>query len=65
MKPSRYLPNENRNLWNNNGWWWMAITPWHPLKTERVRLNLKTKDVTEARIRRDEIIAQKGWTVTA
>jgi hypothetical protein len=65
MKASRWVVNPNRNMWLNNGYWWMRITPWHPTKTERVAINLRTKDVEEARRRRDELIAANGWRVAA
>ncbi|MBU3666712.1 MAG: hypothetical protein FGM15_12675 [Chthoniobacterales bacterium] len=57
MKPNRWTPNPNRHLWNNNGTWWMRWTPYDPLKTERQTWNLGTKDVNEARRKRDEIVA--------
>ena len=57
MKRNRWHVHPNRMLWNNNGTWWMRWTPWHPHKTERQTLNLKTRDVNEARRKRDEIVA--------
>lgn len=53
MKRTRYSDNPNRFLWNNHGWWWMKVQPYHPLYTERVNINLKTRDLEEARRRRD------------
>lgn len=45
--------NPKRHLWLNNGWWWMRFTPYHPQFTERITINLKTKDLQEAQRRRD------------
>lgn len=53
--------NPNRHLWNNNGWWWMRAQPYQPQKTERFTFNLKTRDLEEARRRRDELIAVNEW----
>ncbi len=57
MKRNRWQPNPNRLLWLNNGYWWMRWQPYDPVKTERLTFNLKTRDVNEARRRRDEIVA--------
>lgn len=50
--------NLNHHLWNNNGTWFIhyVVHP-TPLTKERVRKSLGTKDVTEARERRDAILA--------
>jgi|GEM_PF-4581928 len=53
MRPTRWQPNPNRYLFNNHGWWWMKYQPYHPVYTERVNINLKTRDLEEARQRRD------------
>jgi len=58
---NRWTLNPNRYLWSNHGTWWMRVQPYDPAKTERVALNLKTRDIEEARRKRDEAIASKGW----
>ncbi|WP_291986771.1 hypothetical protein [Luteitalea sp.] len=49
---------ENHHLWRNGRFWWIAYTViidgW---RQERIRHSLKTDDLTEARGRRDEILA--------
>lgn len=53
--------NPNHHLWNNNGTWFVHYTI-HPdqFTAERVRVSLKTKDVREARVRRDAILKSTG-----
>ena len=48
--------NPDHHLWNNNGTWWVHYTV-HPtaFTKERVRLSLATRDVGEARRRRDSL----------
>jgi hypothetical protein len=58
---NRWTFNPNRYLWSNHGTWWMRVQPYDPAKTERVALNLKTRDIEEARRKRDEAIANNGW----
>lgn len=49
--------NEDHHLWNNRGTWWCHFTLHRPDYTsERIRVSLKTKDLSEARIRRDELL---------
>ncbi len=50
--------NENHHLWNNHGTWWCHYTV-HPTEwtKKRVRISLHTRDVHEARARRDEHLA--------
>jgi hypothetical protein len=49
--------NENHHLWNNRGTWWCHFTLHRPDYTsERIRVSLKTRDLSEARIRRDELL---------
>jgi len=49
--------NLNHHLWNNNGTWWIHYTIYPtPVTVERIRHSLKTKNLPEARSRRDEII---------
>jgi len=48
--------NPNRNLWDNNGTWWIHYTIYPtPLTKQRVRCSLRTKSVIEARQRRDAL----------
>jgi len=50
---------ENHHIWNNNGTWWVHYTVHLPDYTaQRVRRSLGTKDVAEARRRRDELLAR-------
>lgn len=53
--------NPNHHLWNNNGTWYLHYTM-HPtpLTKTRVRQSLETKDVIQARARRDEILTRAG-----
>jgi hypothetical protein len=39
----------------------MRVQPYDPVKTERLAFNLKTRDIEEARKRRDEMIAVNEW----
>ncbi|MCH7228738.1 hypothetical protein [Haloferula sp. A504] len=49
----------NHHLWNNHGTWWFHGTVHLPNGTaERVRTNLRTKCVQEARRKRDGLIAR-------
>jgi hypothetical protein len=49
--------NPDHHLWNNNGTWWCRYTV-HPtpLTKQRIRSSLATKDLTEARLRRDQLL---------
>jgi len=50
---------ENHHIWNNNGTWWVHYTIHLPDYTaRRVRQSLRTRDVTEARLRRDAILGR-------
>ena len=50
--------NPNHHLWNNRGTWWAHFTVHRDDYTaERVRVSLRTRDVEEARQRRDEILS--------
>ena len=53
--------NPNRYLWQNGKGWWMRVQTYNPQRTERLTFNLKTRDLEEARKRRDEMIASNGW----
>lgn len=51
--------NPNHHLWNNRGVWWCHLTVHKPDATaERLRFSLKTRDVDQARERRDRIFRQ-------
>ena len=39
----------------------MRVQPYDPVKTERLAFNLKTRDLEEARRKRDQAIANNGW----
>lgn len=48
--------NPDHHIWLNNGTWYIHYTVYPtPLTAERVRASLHTKDVVEARRRRDEL----------
>ena len=49
--------NLNHHLWNNNGTWWIHYTIYPtPVTAERIRHSLKTRNLTEARRLRDQIL---------
>lgn len=50
--------NPDHHLWNNHGTWWCHYTVHLPDFTKRrVRRNLGTRVLTEARQRRDQLLA--------
>lgn len=50
--------NPNHHLWNNRGTWWCHFTLHKADYTaERVRVSLKTRDLQQARARRDTLLA--------
>ena len=51
-------PGQNHHLWNNNGhYWWFHGTLHLPDGTaRRIRLSLRTRDLTMARSLRDKIL---------
>jgi hypothetical protein len=54
----RFSPaNPDHHLWNNNGTWFVHYTI-HPtpLTKQRIRASLGTKDLAEARSRRDGLL---------
>lgn len=52
----------NKFIWNNNGTYWLKCTPFDPVvKLRPVVRSLNTRDVEEARKRRDEMIAVNQW----
>ena len=49
----------NHHLWRNGRLWWIAFTVHLPgWQKERVRKSLGTADLSEARARRDELLAR-------
>jgi len=52
--------NPDHHLWNNNGTWWCHYTV-HPtsLTKQRIRASLGTKNVAEARLRRDRLLLEE------
>ena len=49
----------NHHLWNNHGTWWFHGTIHKPDgTTERVRVNLGTRDEAQARRKRDNIFSR-------
>jgi hypothetical protein len=49
--------NPDHHLWNNNGTWFVHYTI-HPttFTKERIRASLRTRDLAEARLRRDQLL---------
>ena len=48
--------NLNHHLWNNNGTWWIHYTIYPtPVTAVRIRQSLKTRILSEARKRRDDV----------
>ncbi|HRQ88233.1 MAG TPA: hypothetical protein PLA50_05510 [Bacteroidia bacterium] len=57
--PARDCGNPDHHLWNNRGTWWCHFTLHRPDYTaERVRVSLRTRDLAEARCRRDALLGQ-------
>ncbi|MEM7699779.1 MAG: hypothetical protein AAF236_15400 [Verrucomicrobiota bacterium] len=55
---NRGAESQDHHLWNNRGTWWCHFTLHHPdFTSQRIRLSLKTRDLGEARERRDELFA--------
>jgi hypothetical protein len=51
--------NLNHHLWDNNGTWWIHYTVYPtPVTAQRIRHSLKTKNVLQARDRRDRILGE-------
>jgi hypothetical protein len=49
--------NPDHHLWNNNGTWFVHYTIHAPGFTkQRIRASLQTKNLTEARSRRDQLL---------
>ena len=56
--------NENHHLWNNNGKWWCHLTAHKSDYTsERQRIPLHTREISEARERRDKLFAELAGKV--
>jgi hypothetical protein len=55
---SRPIPdNPDHHLWNNNGTWCCHYTAYPtPFTKQRLRVSLGTKDLAEARLRRDQLL---------
>jgi hypothetical protein len=47
----------DHHLWRNGNLWWIAFTVHRGYQQERLRFSLKTRDVVEARRRRDAVFA--------
>jgi hypothetical protein len=47
----------NHHLWRNGRVWWIAFTLHQGHRQERIRLSLGTREVAEARRKRDELLA--------
>jgi hypothetical protein len=51
----------DHHLWNNHGGWWFHGTEHRPDgSARRIRVNLRTRDVSRARELRDRILARHG-----
>jgi hypothetical protein len=51
------MDSANHHLWWNRGSWWVAFTVLHDgHRQERIRRPLHTRDVVEARVRRDAMM---------
>ena len=51
--------NPNHHLWNNNGTWYLHYTALtSPVTAERVRRSLRTKDIQQARQKRDRLLKE-------
>jgi hypothetical protein len=62
----RPAANPNHHLWNNHGTWFLHYTV-HPtpFTKDRIRRTLGTKDLAEARQRRDRFFAQLARSAPA
>ena len=48
----------DHHLWRNGKRWWVAFTYHTEQRKHRIRASLKTTDLLEARVRRDELMAE-------
>jgi hypothetical protein len=56
----RWKDNPDHHIWNNNGTYWIKWVPYDPvIKQPPIVASLNTKDIKEARRRRDEM--QAAW----
>ena len=53
MKGINQPNNENHHIWNNNGTWWIHYVVYDTATAVRVRRSLKTKNLRQARKKRD------------
>ncbi len=61
MKPALRIngANADHHLWNNNGTFWVHYTVHpDPFTKERIRVSLSTKNLNEAREKRDSLLFQ-------
>ena len=57
--------NRDHHLWNNNGTWFVHYTIHPTLFTkQRIRASLGTKNVAEARLRRDQLLFSRNTEKT-
>lgn len=57
LRGRRAGDNPDHHLWNNRGTWWCHFTLHRADYTaERFRVSLRTRDLVEARSRRDELL---------
>lgn len=57
--------NPDHHLWRNRGTWWIHFTEHRGNRKHRIRHSLKTKDLVEARARRDAIFRSRGIVCAA
>ena len=55
----------NHHLFNNNGIWWCQLTVHHGPFSKRLRFSLETRDLEQARSRRDNLFAQSEGRAAA
>ena len=53
MKGINQPNNKNHHIWNNNGTWWIHYVVYDNATAVRVRRSLKTKNLRQARKKRD------------
>jgi len=57
--------NPDHHLWNNNGTWFVHYTIHStPFTKQRIRASLGTKNLAEARFRRDQLLCVRKRTRT-
>ena len=55
----------NHHLFNNNGIWWCQLTVHQGPFSKRLRFSLETRDLEQARSRRDNLFAQSEGRAAA